>query len=260
MSIIDNMKKRIKESGSSRKEVFYIGADQKKRIRFIDELDEGKEFTFHSHWNKGINALCGETYGVDCPYCEDTDEEMKTYDFYAWNVFDYDSNAVKILLYKATGITPVQSFIEFFEEYGTIKDRDYTIKKVGKGMSGSMTVIPGERTSFRNKKAKPYNDKQIIKILREAFPIKNEDVYDEDYEKETKVSRRNKSTKSRKKELTLEEKISNLEEDEIIEIAYELGIEKKEIKGMDSDEIVELMFDDYEEEDIQDVYDELYEE
>ena len=97
-------------------------------------------------------------------------------------------------------------------------------------MSGSMTVIPGERSPFRNKKAKPYNDKQIIKILREAFPIKNEDVYDEDDEKEAKVSRRNKSTKSRKKELTLEEKISNLEEDEIIEIAYELGIEKKEKK------------------------------
>ena len=166
MNLISAMKERIKSSGTSKKDVFYVAADSKRRIRFLQELDTGYEFKFHTHWERGINALCCEHYHQDCPYCADTDENMKESTMYAWNVWDYDANKVVILLYKATGITPVPAFIEFFEEYGTICDRDYTIKKIGKGMSGNITVIPGEISKFRNSKAKPWNEKQIIKILR----------------------------------------------------------------------------------------------
>ena len=77
MDLISSMKDRIKNSGSSRKEIFYVGADSKRRIRFLQELDTGYEFKFHSHWNRGVNALCGDHYNVDCPYCADTDEDMK---------------------------------------------------------------------------------------------------------------------------------------------------------------------------------------
>lgn len=257
MGLIDSMKERIKNSGVNKKEVFYIAADSKRRIRFLQELDSGYEFKFHSHWNKGINALCAETYGKPCPYCNDSDEEMKEITNYAFSVFDYDSNDVKILLYKATGLTPLPAFIDFFDEYGTIMDRDYTIKKSGKGMSGNITVLPGERTTFRNAKAKPYTKNQIVKILQKAFPI-NEDDYeiddDEEEEKPKKVKKYEK--KSKKKEKTIEEKLQDLDIDDLKNIAIELGISKKELKGLDEDEIIELMVDDYEEDDLMEVYDE----
>lgn len=256
MGLIDSMKERIKNSGVNKKEVFYIAADSKRRIRFLQELDSGYEFKFHSHWNKGINALCAETYGKPCPYCNDSDEEMKEITNYAFSVFDYDSNDVKILLYKATGLTPLPAFIDFFDEYGTIMDRDYTIKKSGKGMSGNITVLPGERTTFRNAKAKPYTKKQIINILQKAFPV-NEDDYEIDEEEEEKPKKAKKQEKkTKKKDKTIEEKLQELDIDDLKNIAIELGISKKELKGLDEDEIIELMVDDYEEDDLTEVYDE----
>lgn len=261
MGLIDAMKERIKNSGTSRKEVFYVGADSKKRIRFLQELDDGFEFKFHSHWNRGINALCAETYGKDCPYCSDTDEEMKEITQYAWSVWDYDANAVRILLYKATGISPVPQLIEFAEEYGTICDRDYTIKKSGKGMSGNVTVIPSEISKFRNAKAKPFTYKQIVKLLQAAYPINEEDIDREDDEDEDRPKKGKKAEKKqpKKKEKTLEEKLKELDIDDLRNIAIELGVAKKELKGLDEEEIVELLVDDNDEDDLKEAYEDYME-
>ena len=254
MNLISAMKERIKSSGTSKKDVFYVAADSKRRIRFLQELDTGYEFKFHTHWERGINALCCEHYHQDCPYCADTDENMKESTMYAWNVWDYDANKVVILLYKATGITPVPAFIEFFEEYGTICDRDYTIKKIGKGMSGNITVIPGEISKFRNGKAKPWNEKQIIKILKEAFPVNSEDAVDDDEdEEEMPKSKKNKNkaaSQKKKKELTLEEKLAELDKSDLREIALQCGLSKKEIKPLDEDELIDLLVSDYDEDDL----------
>lgn len=260
MGLIDSMKERIKNSGANKKEVFYIAPDTKRRIRFLQELDDGFEFKFHSHWNKGINALCAEEYGKDCPYCNDSDEEMKEYTNYAFSVFDYDSNDVKILLYKVTGLTPLPAFIEFFSKYGTIMDRDYTIKKTGKRMSGNITVLPGERTTFRNSKAKPYTKKQIIKILQTAFPVNDSDNYQSDDEDDDdEAPRKVKKNEKKKKEKTIEEKLLELDIDDLKNIAIELGVSKKELKGLDEQEIVEVLIDDNDEEDIADAYESYFE-
>lgn len=253
MNLIDSMKDRIKNSGTSKKDIFYVAADSKRRIRFLQELDTGAEFKFHTHWERGVNALCCEVYGKDCPYCADTDENMKEATMYAWNVWDYDANKVVILLYKATGITPVPAFIEFFEEYGTICDRDYTIKKVGKGMSGNITVIPGEISKFKNSKAKPFNEKQIVKLLKEAFPVNPEDMEDSDDDEDEKP--RKASKKKKAKEPTIEDRLNALDEDELKEVALSLGLSKKEIKNMDEEEIIDTIVSDYDEDDIQEILD-----
>ena len=260
--LISTMKERIKSSGISRREVFYIGADSKRRIRFLQELNEGYEYTFHSHWTKGINALCAEQCGLDCLYCEDTDPEMKTYSMYAWSVWDSDANAVQILLYKVTGITPVPQLIEFYEEYGTIMDRDYTIKKTGKGMGSSITVIPGEISKFRNTKAKPYTEKQVKKILAKAFPanvtdsVSDEDVEEEEVANKAKSvdAKKAKSEKKQKKPRTLENKLHDLHDSELADIAFDFGISKKETKGLDKDEVIDLLISDYDEEDLLEAY------
>lgn len=262
MSLIEKMKERIKNSGTSRKEVFYVAADAKKRIRFLQELDDGYEFKFHTHWNRGVNALCAEVYGGDCPYCADTDEEMKEYTQYAWSVWDYDDNAVRILIYKATGISPVPQLIEFAEEYGTICDRDYTIKKIGKGISGNITVIPSEITKFRNNKAKPFTYKQVVKLLKEAFPINQEDLDNDNSDDEDEDrSKKNKKAdkKQKKKEKTIEERLSELELSDLRNLAIELGVAKKELKGLDEEEIVEMLIDDNDEDDLVDAYNDYLE-
>lgn len=251
MSLIDSMKERIKNSGANKKEVLYVAPDTKRRVRFLQELDSGFEFKFHSSFNRGINALCPEMYGKECPYCEQNDETIKDLSFYAFSVFDYDSNGVKILLYKANGVSPLPAFIEFFDEYGTIMDRDYTIKKNGKGMGGSFTVMPGERTTFRNGKAKPFTKKQIIKVLQKAFPVNQQEYDTPDEEEEEVMPKKSKKTKKVK---TVQEKLMELELDDLKNIAIELGVSKKELKGLEEEEIVDLLMDDNDEEDVLEAY------
>lgn len=256
-NLIENMRDRIKNGGSNLRDVFYIAADSKRRIRFLQELDTGFEFHFHSHFNRKINALCGTEYNHDCPYCGDQDPDMKDVVMYAWNVWDYDANAVKILLYKATGISPVPALIDFYDEYSTIMDRDYTIKKTGQRLNSVISVLPGDIAKFRNK-AKPYTRQQIVQILAKAYPF-GEDEIDQDEEQERPVKNKKSEKKAKKKEKTLEEKLLELDIADLREIAIELGVSKKELKGLDEEEIVELLLDDNDEEDVEEAYQEYIE-
>lgn len=256
-NLIENMRDRIKNGGSNLRDVFYIAADSKRRIRFLQELDTGFEFHFHSHFNRKINALCGTEYNHDCPYCGDQDPDMKDVVMYAWNVWDYDANAVRILLYKATGISPVPALIDFYDEYSTIMDRDYTIKKTGQRLNSVISVLPGDIAKFRNK-AKPYTRQQIVQILAKAYPF-GEDEVDQDEEQERPAKNKKSEKKAKKKEKTLEEKLLELDVADLREIAIELGISKKELKGLDEEEIVELLFDDNDEEDVEEAYQEYIE-
>lgn len=256
-NLIENMRDRIKNGGSNLRDVFYIAADSKRRIRFLQELDTGFEFHFHSHFNRKINALCGTEYNHDCPYCGDQDPDMKDVVMYAWNVWDYDANAVRILLYKATGISPVPALIDFYDEYSTIMDRDYTIKKTGQRLNSVISVLPGDIAKFRNK-AKPYTRQQIVQILAKAYPF-GEDEVDQDEEQERPVKNKKSEKKAKKKEKTLEEKLLELDIADLREIAIELGVSKKELKGLDEEEIVELLLDDNDEEDVEEAYQEYIE-
>lgn len=254
MGLVDKMKERIKNSGTSKREVLYFAPDSKRRIRFLTELDAGEEFIFHSSYNRGINSLCAETYGKACPLC--SDEDVTTVTNYAFSVYDYDSDSVKILLFKATGISPIPAFIEYFENYGTMLDRDYIVKKVGKGISGSFVVTPCDREKFKNSKAKPFGKETIIKLLAKAFPLPSDLVDDEEGEDEAPKKKDVKKTK--KHEKTLREKYEELTLDELKEIAKELGLSKKEIHAIDDEEeFVGTLFDDYEEEDLEDILNDL---
>lgn len=255
MSLIDKMKERIKNSGTNKKEVLYFAPDSKKRIRFLQELDQGSEYIFHSNYNRGINSLCAESYGKACELC--SDEEVSTVTNFAFSVFDYDTSSVKILLFKATGISPIPAFIEYFDNYGTIMDRDYIVKKVGKGVGGSFVVTPCDKEKFKNNKLKPYGEKTLTNIIAKAFPIPaefvNDEVEDDDEEVKPKV-------KKKKQKKSLREKFEELETDELKEICLSLGMTKKEIRNIEDDEeLIEILFDDYDEEDLKDVYDEITE-
>ena len=191
-NLIKNMKEAIAKSGTSKKDILYFAADSVHRVRFLQELEDGEQFQFHSDFNASVNALCEDPEDHEsCPYCQD---EIKLVDNFAWTVWDYDSNSVKILRMKASGVSPVPALIEMYEEFGTIMDRDYKIKKVGKGTGGSFVVTPLDKSTFRNSKAKPYTEKQIREILEKAFASTNdsEDEEDEDEEEEEKVSKKSK--------------------------------------------------------------------
>lgn len=250
---LDQIKTAVKNSGSSKKDILYFGADTSKRIRFLQELDEGHSYTFHSDFETKIYEPCQDQEDhEDCKLCQ---QGIGTKEVFVWSVYDYDTSSVKLLAIKATGISPVPALIEFFEEYGTIMDRDYKIKKVGKGMGGSYTVTPLDKEKFGVKKAKPYSEKEIWEMFKKAYSSKDVEDDDDDEEEEEEEVKPTKKSKKTKKEKSLKDKYLDLDWDEVRDIALEIGMTKKELKAFDEDveELVEELFDNYDEEDLEDM-------
>ena len=139
-------------------------------------------------------------------------------------------------------------------------DRDYKIKKVGSGQGSSYVITPLDKEKFKNKKAKPYDREEIKEIFDKAYTSKSdEDEDDEEEEDDTPKKKKNK--KRAKKEPTLREKFEELDFSELKEIAIEIGMSKQEIKKFDDEEeLIDELFDNYEEEDLQDLLDGLDEE
>lgn len=266
MDLIKAMKERIAKSGANKKEILYFGKDAVKRIRFLQELDKGFQFQFHNDWSAGIFELCKDPEDHEnCKLCEDG---ISLQDNFVWSVWDYDSGSVRLLQFKATGVTPVPAFIEMYEEFGTIMDRDYKVKKVGQGQGGSFVVTPLDKERFKNSKAKPYTYKQVKEIMEKAWVSKDLDTDDEDEDEEDdevetkKSSKKDKGSKSKgkkkKKEPTLREKFEELSFKDLKSIALEIGMTKKELKAFDDEEeLLDELFDNYEEEDLQELLDDM---
>lgn len=260
--LIEQMKEKIAKSGSSKKDILYFGKDTQKRIRFLQELDEGYVFEFHNNWDPSIFELCKDPEDHEnCKLCE---EGISLQDQYVWSVWDYDSSSVKLIQFKATGLTPIPAFIEMYEEFGTIIDRDYKVKKVGQGQGASYVVTPLDKERFKNSKAKPFTRKQVKEILENAWQPK-EITTDEDDDDEEEEEEKAKNTKSKKKnkkrQKSLRDKFEELSFKELKEIAMEIGISKKELKAFeDEEELLDELFDNYEEDDLEELLEDLDEE
>lgn len=263
-NLIKQMKERIAKSGTSKRGILYFGKDSVKRVRFLVELDAGEQFQFHNDWDASIFQMCEDMEDHEnCKMCKD---EIAIQDFFAWPVWSYDDNAVRILFFKATGVSPVASLIEMYEEFGTIMDRDYKIKKVGSGTGGSFVVTPLDKERFKNAKAKPFSRKKMEEILNEAYPKKldDEDVEDddEDEEEEENVKTTKKAKNAKKKKKSVRDDYEKLDWDTLKELAIEIGVSKKQIREFDEDEeqLIDYLFDEFEEEDLKDLLEELEEE
>lgn len=260
-NLIDRMKERIASSGESRRDILYFAADSIRRVRFLTELDEGYIAQIHSKYapqqSESVFALCDDPEDhEDCEYCK---EQIPIQEWYCWSVWDYDDNAVRLIVQKASGITPVVSFIEMYEEFGTIKDRDYKIKKVGKGTTGSFVVTPLDKSVYKNKKAKPFTDSEIQDILNRAYgKKKNSNAYDDSDDEEEEEEKPIKKAKKKKAAKSIRERLEELDINELKEICVEFGMSKKEIRQFeDEDEIIDELVDNYEEDDIADVLEEI---
>lgn len=180
MGILDKIKEESKKSGQSKGKFIYFRENEKKRIRFLTDMDEGLEIVFHDSFEKGVNVPCQEIFGKDCPYCED--EDLRTRSLFAWSVYDYDAKEVKILMQAVNNCTAVPALMALYETYGTLTDRDLVITKTGKQQNTTFSVVPMDKNKFRNEKIKALSEKAILKYLSQAYPVDgNDDDDDEDY-------------------------------------------------------------------------------
>lgn len=180
MGLLDNIKKDAKKSGQSKGKFTYFREGNKVRLRFLQDMDEGIEITWHDSYEQGINVPCQEHFGKDCPYCED--DSLRTRSQYAWSVWNYETNEVQIFMFPVNNCSPIPSLVALYETYGTLTDRDYVISVSGKQQNKSFSVVPMDKAKFRNGKAKPFSEQALLKMIDKAWPA--EDTGDEDDEED----------------------------------------------------------------------------
>lgn len=189
MGLVDKIKQDVKRSGQNKSKFMYFREGTKTRVRFLTDMDDGMELTFHDSFQESINVPCKEAYGKDCEYCEQ--EDLRTRSQYVWSVWDYDAKEVKLLMFPVNNCTPVPALMSAYETYGTLTDRDYVISVQGKKQNKTFSVLPMDKEKFRNSKAKPYSESQILKMVAKAWPWDDDDD-DDEYEDEEPKKKRSK--------------------------------------------------------------------
>jgi len=177
-SIVDKMKNNIKSSGGSRKKILYVGDGQKRRVRFLQELDQGLVLTFHDSFTLGVNALClDDTFGQPCKHCGN--DALRTREMFGFLIFDYEDSEIKVFLYAANNFSPLPQIIVFADTYGTVTDRDFVIHRNGKEKKTSYSVVPLDPAKMRKQPKKP-SKSAVLKIIAKAFPQGDDDTDDYD--------------------------------------------------------------------------------
>ena len=192
MGLLENIKRDAKKSGGNKAKFIYFREGEKQRIRFLQDMDEGMEITFHDSFEAGINVPCQELFGRDCPYCED--ESLRTRSQYLWSVWNYETNQVQLFMFPMNNCSPLPALVAMYENYGTLMDRDYVVSVAGKQQNKTFSVVPMDKVKFRNTKAKPFSKKQVLSMLDKAWPAEESD---EDYDEE-EVETKKRKKKGRK--------------------------------------------------------------
>ena len=213
MGLVDKIKSDVKKSGQNKGKFIFFREGQKTRLRFLTDMDDGMEVTFHDSFERSVNVPCQDLFGRGCPYCEE--DGLRTRSQYIWSVYDYEAKEVKLFMFPVNNCSPVPGLMAMFEKYGTLTDRDYIISVSGKQTNKTFSVVPMDKVKFRNEKAKPYSEKAILKMLDGAFPCDESDE-DDDKEEVTSKKRAPKSTgkKSSRKPEPEEDEDDDYDEDE----------------------------------------------
>lgn len=194
--LIDSIKNDVKKAGANKGKFIYFREGQKQRVRFLTDMDDGMEVTFHDSFEQGINVPCQELMGRSCPYCEM--EGLRTRSQYIWSVWNYELNEVQLFMFPVNNCSPVPALMAMYENYGTLTDRDYVISVSGKQQNKTYSVVPMDKVRFRNEKAKPMSEKAILKTLDKAYPADKVDSNDDGDEEEAPKPKKSKAKKPSK--------------------------------------------------------------
>lgn len=227
MGVLDKIRSEAKKAGANKGKLYFSKDGTKRRVRFLSDMEEGKEIIFHDSFEKSINVPCRTTFGRDCELCED--EDLRTRSFFVWSVFDYDAKEVKLFLFPVNNCSPVPSLMAFYDQYGTLTDRDYVISQTGTGTGKTFAVIPMDKVKFRNEKAKAYSEKKLLEIVDKAFPYNGAEE-DDDEDEEEKPKKSKAKSKSRKKEEPEEIDYDEMTAKELYKLCQERDIEVKQKK------------------------------
>ena len=213
-SIYDSIKERLENTGTGGK-IFFTSAGDKKKIRFLIDFEDAIVIDFHSSKYGVDNRFCHpclKYYGKKCPHCGDKEANHDSY--YAYLVYDYKSSDVKLFIYKANKCSPIPSLMALYEEYGTIVDRDYTIKQTGEQTSKSFDFLGADKKKFKVE-VDTLTEKAIYEIIKgDKYLYNVGEGVDEDEEEEDDEPVAKKAKKKAKPAPVEEDEDDDEEEEE----------------------------------------------
>lgn len=191
MGLLDKIKEDAKKSGQNKGKFFFVREGDKKRIRFLSDMEDGFEVVFHDSFEANINVPCQEIFGRNCMYCDE--DGLRTRTQYAWSIWDYEANEVKLFMFPMNNCSPLGAIAAMYETYGTLLDRDYVISVQGKQQSKTYSVVPMDKNKFRNEKAKPLSKQKFLDVLDKAYPDEHSGKYGNVEEDDEPKPRKKKS-------------------------------------------------------------------
>lgn len=203
MGLVEKIRADAKRSGNNKAKFIYFREGNKTRVRFLQDMDDGMEITFHDSFSQGINVPCQHLFGRDCSYCDD--ENLRTRSQYVWSVWNYEAKEVQLFMFPVNNCSPIPALMAMYENYGTLCDRDYVISVTGKQTDKSYAVVPMDKVKFRNEKAKAYSEAQVLKLLDKAYPCEDDEKEDEEEETPKKPSKKSNGKAKTKKPVDEEE-------------------------------------------------------
>lgn len=191
-SMFAKIKASIARSSQGQKGVFYVKDGEKKKVRFLQDFEEGIQIIWHSKWvgdKAELDTPCLLFWGKECPFCGAA--EVKTSEKYAWQVYDYDAKTIRIFCYKANNFSPIPQLAEIAQTFNTLLNRDLQVSRMGSSAKTSYSVITLDPTRFRFD-AKPLSKKKFMALLADAFVTGELDDYpdaedDTEYEEDEEL-------------------------------------------------------------------------
>lgn len=169
MSIYEKMKAEAKQKSSNKSLKFWCPDGQKKKVRFIQDIDKPYEIMVHYDYQLNINRTCTEQLGESCADCS---AGIPFRSVYAWTVWNHDENKRQLLAYHSSKCTPISALIALHDTLGSLLVRDVTLSCNGKGKDAEFNVVSHDPEQLppntpRNELV-PFSFEQAVKIYKDA--------------------------------------------------------------------------------------------
>lgn len=125
------------------------------RIRMLIDFDDSRAVAmpWHKNYEEKVDRPCREQFGLQCDDCASSNKKTRNNeDVFAWPVWDYEAQRVRILVGRQNNFTIVGKLFEYYEERGTILGRDFIVKRVPDEKNKQFTkyaLVPEDPSPFR---------------------------------------------------------------------------------------------------------------
>lgn len=166
-SITETIRKALIDGtsgGGMPEELFMVPKDGMKVVRFLtNNTDKAIPIIMHDKWEVLRPQPCLKYYNEPCPFHV---EGFRQVTWYAFTIWDYESQAKRVAMWKPTLASPLEALIDLQDSNNTLDDRDIELRRVGTGTKSRWKVKALPASPFEGKLSKPFPEDKVLEIVK----------------------------------------------------------------------------------------------